>query len=342
MRLPSSLFAIVMVLVFSLGLTMPAEAGRVVVDMAGHPVTVPDTIHRVVTLGPVPVLNSFIFALGKGDTIVNGLPGNLGGPRWKYQYLIAPTLKDRPIVQGPEGGPAVEDILALAPDAVLTMDMRTVEAMARVGLPVIYLSWRRPEDAKAVLRLLAELYGTPEAAERYGRYFDATLARVAARIDRQPEAGRPRVLYASLGRLTQPHLIAEWWIARAGGRSVTSDGRTAESLTFSLEQLLAWDPEVLILANPAEVADAYADPRLAGIAAVRNRRVHAIPMGAHLWGNRTIEQPLTVLWAARIIRPDLFPDLDLDRELATFYAAIFRFDLTPEMIAEILAGRPGL
>lgn len=318
-----------------------AHAERIVEDMAGRAVRVPDTVRRVVTVGPVPVLNSLVLAVGKGDTIANGLPANLGGPRWKYQYLMVPGLDARPVVQSPEGGPSVEDLLALAPDVVLTMDRRTVDLAERVGLPALYLSWRKPEEVKAVIGLLARLYGVPETARTYAGAFDGLLARVAGRVAGRPDAERPRVLYASLKRLTQPHLIAEWWIAQAGGRSVTDDGRAAESMTFSLEQLLAWNPEVLLVSSPAEVAEALADPRLAGLAAVRSRRVHALPMGLHLWGNRTAEQPLTVLWAAGVIRPDLFSDLDPAGEVAAFYRAVFGFPLTPDMAAEILAGRPG-
>lgn len=332
--------AVVLALLFSA--FGQARAERIAEDMAGRAVRVPDTIGRVATIGSVPVLNSLVLAAGKGATIANGLPPNLGGPRWKYQYLLIPGLDGRPVIQSPEGGPSVEDLLALAPDVVLTMDRRTVEMAERVGLPALYLSWRKPDEVKAVIGLLARLHGTPEAAAAYAQAFDGLLGRVAARLAPRPGNERPRVLYASLKRLTQPHLIAEWWIAQAGGRSVTDDGRAAESVTFSLEQLLAWNPEVLLVASPAEVAEAYADPRFAGLAAVRHRRVHALPMGLHSWGNRTAEQPLTVLWAASVIHPGLFADLDLPAEVTAFYRAVFGFALTPEMAAEILAGRPGM
>lgn len=330
--------AVLALLLFASG---QAHAERIVEDMAGHAVRVPDTIHRVVTIGSVPVLNSLVLAAGKGTTIANGLPPNLGGPRWKYQYLLIPGLDGRPVIQSPEGGPSVEDLLALAPDVVLTMDRRTVEMAERVGLPALYLSWRKPEEVKAVIGLLSRLYGVPEMATAYAGVFDGLLARVTTRVAPRPETERPRVLYASLKRLTQPHLIAEWWITQAGGRSVTDDGRSVEGLTFSLEQLLAWNPEVLLVSSPAEMAEAYADPRLAGLTAIKSRRVHPLPMGLHLWGNRTAEQPLTVLWAASVIRPDLFADLDLPAEVAAFYRAVFGFPLTPDMVTEILAGRPG-
>lgn len=315
-----------------------ALAERPFTDMMGRTVTVPDKVSRVVTIGPVPVLNSFIFALGEANSIINSPPPNLGGPRWWLQSLIAPTAARGPVVQNGDG-PNVEGVVAAAPDVVLTMDRRTVDMLARTRVPVIYLSWRQPEDVKAVIRLLGALYVKPEAAEAYGRYFDDVLARVDARTAALREDQRPRVLYAQLKRLSQPHQIAEWWIAKAGGRSVTNDNRSAEAFNFTIEQLLAWDPEVIIVGNNDDVAAAYADKRMAGISAIKHRRVHVVPMGAHLWGNRTAEQPLTVLWTAKTIYPELFSDIDMRHEVAAFYRAFFKIELQPDQIADILESR---
>jgi iron complex transport system substrate-binding protein len=307
--------------------------------MAGRDVVISDHISRIATIGPVPVLNSFVFALGEAKSLVNGLPPNLSGPRWKLQYLVDPDLAQRPVLQGGGGAPLVEGLLETRPDIVLTMDRQTIDLVARAHTPAVFLAWRQPEDVKAVMRLLGQIYGKAEAAETYCSYFDATLGKIAARLAQQP-AQRPRVLYASLKRMTQPHLIAEWWIAKAGGRSVTEGERPTEALTFSREQVLAWDPEVMIVSSAAEVADAYADPRLATVSAIRNRRVAVIPTGVHLWGNRTVEQPLTVLWAAQLIHPDLFRDWDIRDEIGSFYATFFKTPLTKPQVEEMLGGRP--
>lgn len=307
-------------------------------DMAGRRISLSAPATKIATIGPVPVLNGFAFALGEQAAIVNGLPPSLGGPRWWMQYRAAPGLDQRPVIQSADGLPALETILGLAPQLVLTMDRRTIDTLDKFGLPVVFLAWRQPEDVKAVIRLLGELLGRREAAETYCRYFDETLGKVAAKVDSIPQDQRPRVLYASLARLTQPHLIAEWWIAKAGGRSVTDDGRNVESLTFSIEQLLAWNPEVMILANRDEIAAAYADPRLAELSAVRNHRIFSVPLGTHVWGNRTIEQPLTVLWAAGLFHPDLFQDLPVRREMTDFYARFVGLSLSSDDIERILAG----
>jgi iron complex transport system substrate-binding protein len=318
----------------------PVFAERAVTDMAGRTVKVPDKIGRVGTIGPVPVLNSFVFAVGEAATIANNLPPNLGGPRWRFQYVVAPGLTAHPIIQSGEG-PSVEGVLQVSPDVVLTMDRPTIDLLERTRVPVIYLAWRQPDDVKAVMRLLGDLYGKQDAAETYCRYFDATIAKVSARTEGLGPDQKPRVLYGSLKRLTQPHRIAEWWIAKAGGISVTDDGRIQEAFNFSIEQVLDWNPEVIIVSSAQEVADAYADARLANVSAIKNRRVHAVPMGVHVWGNRTVEQPLTILWAAKLIHPELFGDVTMPDEVRSFYSSFFKTSLTDAEIAEILEGRAG-
>lgn len=316
----------------------PAFAERVVTDMAGRTVKVPDKIARVGTIGPVPVLNSFVFAMGEAGSIVNNLPPNLGGPRWRFQYVVAPGLANHPVIQTGQG-PNIEGVIEASPDVVLTMDRTTIDLLERTHIPTLYLSWQKPGDVKAVMHLLGELYGKQDVADAYNRYFDETIGRVGSRVDGLRDDQRPRVLYADIRRLTQPHKIAEWWIAKAGGRSVTDDGRIGEAFNFSIEQVLAWNPEVIIVTAEPEIADAYADARLANVSAIKNRRVYAIPMGVHVWGNRTVEQPLTVLWAAKVFHPDLFADIAIDDEIRAFYGRFFRANLSRDDVGAILAGR---
>jgi iron complex transport system substrate-binding protein len=312
-----------------------AAQARAIIDMAGRSVAIHDRIERVVTLGAVPVINGFLFALHEQDELANGLPPELAR---KYQYVFAPGLAGKPIVQGAEKGLAVEDILALKPDLVLTMDLATAQRLGDLGLPVVLLRWTAPDDVKALMALLGEVFGKADLARDYAAYFDAVEQRVSAWAGAAAASQRPRVLYVNLRRLTQPHRIAEWWITKAGGRSVTDDGRLQESVTFSLEQMLAWDPEIMIVADQGELKMAYADPRLHDLAAVRGRRIFVAPMGAHLWANRTIEQPLTLLWAATLIHPERISREQLQGEAAAFYARFFNKALSNEQIDEILAG----
>ncbi|MBY6239631.1 ABC transporter substrate-binding protein [Methylosinus sp. Sm6] len=315
----------------------PVEC-RTIVDMDGRSVTLPDKISRIVTIGPVPVLNGFLFAFGRQQSIVNGLPRELARNR---QFVFAPELASRPVVQSSASGLAVEDIVALRPDLVLTMDRAATDKLAGLGLPVVMLKWREPHDIETLMALLGDVLEERQVAADYARYFEAVLTRIETTLGAVDETKRPRVLYVNYRRLTQPHRIAEWWIARAGGRSVTDDGREQESVTFSLEQLIAWNPEVIIVADRGEVEMAMAEPRLRGVAAVRDKRVHVAPAGAHLWANRTIEQPLTILWAASTLHPEKFSRGQLESEMRSFYERFFHMSLVREQLDEILAGSSG-
>jgi iron complex transport system substrate-binding protein len=318
-----------------------SEPGRrTVTDMAGRTVQLPEQVNRVVTLGSLPVLNSFVFTMGEGRTLINGLADFGLSPHWRYQFVFAPHLTHLPAMQQPNRDPNLEAILLARPDVVLTMHRASVDLLESNNIPTIFLAWREPEDVKACMTLLGDIFRKPAAAERYRRYFDDTLARIAAKVNPVPAPSRPRVLYFHPETLTQPRLIAEWWIPAAGGISVTDDGRTAESRTFTLEQVILWDPDVLMVTTLKDVTAVYTDPTFRQLKAAKHERVYVAPVGAHTWAHRTAEQPLTVLWAAKRLHPDLFVDLDLAAEVKAFYRDFFSYELTDIQVTEILGGTP--
>lgn len=313
-------------------------AERTITDMADRKVELEIPAQRVVTLGSVPVINSFVFALGGADRIVSGLPEFARRPGWKYQLVFAPKIADLPQMQDANRAPSLEAILRAKPDVAITLDRSSVDPLAGNGVPTVFLSWREPEDVKTVMTVLGDVLGKPEQAAAYGAYFDSSVADVKTRLAKRPALALPKVLYMDAKTLSQPHLIAEWWIEAAGGASVTAGKRSAESLSFTVEQLLAWDPDVIFLATPADRKTFFEHPAMKELRAAKAGRVHVVPTGAHRWGNRTIEQPLTVTWAASLIHPELFADVKLTERTTDFYQRFFGHALTEAQVAEILSG----
>lgn len=335
----SRLDAIAGIFLFAMASIWPSQDAhaRKLVDMAGRVVDVPDHVERVVTLGAVPVINGFLFALGEQAVVANGVPAELSR---KIHLVFSPALAGKPIVQGAEKGLAIETIVGLKPDLILTMDRATADSLTKLGLPVAFLQWSEPSDVKGVMRLLGEVFHKQDEARNYAAWFDQEIQKVVEKIE-SSRANRPRVLYVNFRRLTQPHKVAEWWIPQAGGFSVTDNGRLQESFTFSLEQILSWNPEIMIVADQSERQMALDEPRLQEVEAVKNRKVYVAPAGAHLWANRTVEQPLTVLWAASVFHPELFTASQLRGEMAQFYERFFHVRLSDEQINEILTGSHG-
>ncbi len=311
---------------------------RFVSDMAERKVAVPRKISRIATIGSVPVLNSFVFALGEGDKIINGLSYFAASRRYKYQTVFAPALAHLPSLQNSSGlSVDIEALLKASPDVVFTMDLSTANLLEKRGFSVVFLAWRQSDDIKRLMRLVGQVLNRQKAANEYIRYFDGTVKRIRETVSRIPQRQRPKVLYCNVRSLTQPHLIAEWWIETAGGRSVTNNGRKMEAFPFSMEQLLSWDPDILLVSSPEDLKEVYGDRRFHSIKAVRSRRVYVVPLVAHLWANRTVEQPLTLLWAAKIFHPGPFKDVNLVKETGDFYGRFFHYRMSDQETQRILS-----
>jgi iron complex transport system substrate-binding protein len=312
---------------------------RMITDMAGRDVEIPDPVESVITLGSVPVQNSFILALGKGDTIKNNLPESFQKQgRWKYQYVFIPQLADEPSIQVSSNQPNVEQIIGMNPDLCFTMDKGTVELLEGSGVPVIFLSWVDEADVQDLMTLLGEIYHEPDRAAEFLKYFDQTTSRVSAIADTIPDEERKKVLYLNYKSMSVPHKIADWWISTAGGISVSSDPRGTESLEVDPEIVNAWNPDVIIVASESDIDGLLSDEQFSEITAVKNKAIYNGPFGAHIWANRGIELPLMVLWTAKTVYPDHFNSIDLEKETADFYQRFFGTSLTDDQVQEILSG----
>lgn len=315
------------------------ETTKTVTDMAGRTVEIPANIEHVITLGSVPVLNSFIIALGKGDTISNNLPESFTKQgRWKYQYVFVPQLADEPPIQVTSNQPNIEQIIDLKPDVCFTMDKATVELFKDSGIPVIYLSWVDDTDVNGLMTLLGEVFGEEEQAAAYLQYFDETVTKVKTIADTIPDSERKKVLYLNYQSLSVPHKIADWWISTAGGISVSSEPRSTESLEVGPEIVNAWNPDVIIVASQSDIDGLRNDERFAHVTAVKEGAIYNGPFGAHIWANRGIELPLMTIWTAKTIYPEKFSGIDLEQEMTDFYRQFFGYSLTSDQIAEILSG----
>lgn len=315
------------------------SSGRQVVDMAGRSVAVPERIERIASAGGSPAVNAFLFLFGQGPRIVTGLPPQFAGAYWKYQRRFGPNIAHAPVVSGPPPAwaPDLEAVLRLAPDLCFVVGAEAARQLERAGLPALVLDWNRIASVDLTVRLLGEVFALPRRAQDWFDWRADLLDRIAARL--APLPPRPRVLYARMAGLTQPIMVpANHLIEQAGGRSVTAADKPLhlDVFRFSLEQLLAWDPEVLLCAFPGEVAPTLADPRLQGVAAVRAGRVYPVPRGAHIWTHYTPEQPLGVLWLARLLHPQALAGLDPAIETRTFYQRFFELTLEPEEVLDIL------
>lgn len=308
-----------------------------VTDMAGRKVEVPFKIERIGTLGSVGVLNAFVELMGAGDKIYNQMPASFTkGDQWKMQYEFAPQIASGPLFESGSREILIENIIQAKPDVCFTMTKDTANFLGQNGIACVYLEWKDVEDVKTAVALMGETLGKQDMAAKYISYFDEKLDQAEKLTANLAEDDKITVLYGNPVTFSQPHVIAEWWITEAGGRSVTNDGRTANSLTYTMEDILQWNPDVMILTGENQINDMNANKNYSGITAVRNNAFHTIPTVAHVWGNRTVEQPLTVLWTMYHLYPELMPRKTLEQEIRNFYSEFFLYDMSDAQIAAII------
>lgn len=118
-------------------------------------------------------------------------------------------------------------------------------------------------------------------------------------------------------------------IRLAGGANAAAKLLDAYWVEISYEQLLAWDPEYILLASDAEysVEDVLADPNLADCSAVANGNVYQMPGDAEAWDSPVPGGILGAVWLSGILHPDLCPEADcaamIDEYYETFYGFVY-------------------
>ncbi|OPY61856.1 MAG: iron-dicitrate transporter substrate-binding subunit [Syntrophorhabdus sp. PtaU1.Bin002] len=321
-----------------------SDRGRVIVDMAARSVAVPGNPRRVVTLGSAPVINSFVFAMGKGGTIINGLPAAKQFNRsdcCRFQTIFAPQLDTQPSLEGGDWSLKSETLLLLRPDVVFTGAIKHTGLLEKLGISTVYIALNgRGETNKEIMALLGRVYSKEHESNRYIEYFDSVMHRVRDRIRDIPEKEKVRALYCNFKVMTQTSITTDWWIEAAGGISLGKDGPLKDGIrSFSAEHVLAWNPDIWIVSVPDEIDMVYRDFRFKNVTAVKNKKVFSVPVGSIRWSHPTSEQPLGVLWAAKLFYPERFKDLNIEAEMKYFYLTFFRYRLSGKEIKEMLTGR---
>lgn len=310
-----------------------------VTDIAGRTLNVPEKVTRVATLGAVAPLNSFLFMLGKGGAISNGLPQFFQTSYWGMQRRLGPQLSSLPVVAGSDGQPNTEALLKLAPDVVLTSSQSAVRGLEAANLPVLYFEWKDFGDLINTAELLGTLFRAEARAADFRRYCEKNVERVTAGLSITKDTARPsRIAFLRMKTLSQPARIANWTLAAAAGENVGRYTLAAGQAAMTLEMLLKADPEVLIVWSREERDTLLADPRFAQMSAVRQQQVYPVPVGATPWLAPGVEQCLGVLWVAQRLHPERFSDLDMVRETRDFYRRFFGVAIEAREAESILNG----
>ena len=314
-----------------------AESSPVATDAPGYyPVTVTDQASREITIEQEPqriitayyITSSLLIALDLDDRIV-GIENN---PEKRAIYsLSAPELLELPQI-GTAKELDIEAVMALEPDLlILPMKLKnTVPLLEELGLTVLIVD---PEDQHRVndmIRLVGEATNKNELAENILSWISSQQDFLA---DALTDIQMPAVYLAgnsSMLKTAGDAMYQADMIRLAGGGNVAAAIEDTYWAEIDYEQLLAWDPEYIILAAEATytVEDVLADPNLASCKAVASGNVYRLPNQAEAWDSPVPGSILGAVWLANILHPHKISDAECTTRMNEFYETFYHFTYT--------------
>jgi len=315
-----------------------------ITDDAGRAVSIPARVERVFVAGPPAAILLYTFA---PDLLI----GWTRAPRPEECEFLMPGACAKPEVgrlTGRGNTANLEVVLSLKPD--LIFDVGTItdtyvslanRVQEQTSVPYALLDGRF-EAMAATYRKLGALTRRTEQAEAHARYADETIATIRQRIDRIPESERPRVYYGRGPRGLETGLdgsINMETIEFLGARNVAAE-RKGGLVTVSIEQVLAWNPDVIITIDRDFAASVKSDPLWAPVKAVQNGRVHLSPGLPFGWVDfpPSVNRLIGLWWLAKALYPGQFPE-DLKPLTRDFYTRFYHLTPSDAQIETVLSGR---
>ncbi len=215
------------------------------------------------------------------------------------------------------------------------------ETLSKLGMLVISVPGSKLADLAPGFRAMGRAFKREERGAALAAYAETALAKVASSMQDLPAEKRARIYVAleadGLASVCRDSERSEVF-SLAGAVSVHSCPQGAEEafLRVTFEQIMAYDPEVILVFHPGLMRKIPDDPKWRQLSAVRNGRVYFMPRGPFSWLERPASymRLIGVQWLANKLHPDLYP-LDIKAESKSFMKLFFNLDLSDNQVNEL-------
>lgn len=335
-----------------------ADNTRTITDMTGRTVVVPSEITNVLC----DWMQTVVVVYGVAPDKLEAWPSVMAQANDTKEYFPDP-YESLPLVPGWKGGNGeggnYETFISKKPDVVIVSyypkapDDQSAfslvsERQEKLGsIPVVALSnTMNITNSPALIQFMGDLLGEQDQAKDLIGFYNRVVDMVTQKVASIPEDKRVKVYYCidKDGLSTSGRLYSDL-IELCGGINVASSGNLSESglpagsvPKVSVEQVLNWDPDVIFAEDQSFCSKVGTDPAWKDIKAVKNGRVYHVPKTGFSWFccppgiNRIIGIP----WAAKMMYPDLFKDMDLEGLIKEFHTLFYHKSLSDNQVMKIL------
>lgn len=315
------------------------SATKIITDMAGVKVEIPTKIERIADAWRAH--NEVLTMLGVGDKIVATCIPAKACP---WLHLVNPQMNNAAVCFTTDVN--MEELIKSNPDIVfVSVGTKYIDTIKQAGIPVVQLNFTDFDSLKACYQLTGDILGkdTAKKATDYINYLDSKIKDLSDVTSKTPDTDKPTVLHlASVDpiQVDGNTTIIDNWIKLAGGINAAAEVK-GNFQPVSIEQILAWNPDVIILMSSATAAAKIkTDETWQKVPAIKNGKLYYNPEGAFPWDRYSAEEALQIQWAAKTLYPDAFKNLDIVKETISFYKKFMNYELTTEQANLIIAGLP--
>lgn len=307
----------------------PEDSSISIVDHLGREVKLEKKAEKIVS--GYYITTSALIALGLKDNVIGIEAKAKSRPIYK---LAAPEFLELPNV-GTAKDFDLEGTIALNPDLVI-LPIRlkeAVESLESMGINVIAVN---PEDMvllKETIDMIGKATGTEEKADKLKLYYDEKLSELEGLVSENKMriylGGNSDFLTTATLKMYQNYLIET-----AGGINVASDIDDTYWATISTEQLLAYNPDIIILVPGASYSkdDILNNKNYAQVNAIKNNRVFAMPDALEMWDSPVPSSVLGIMWLSSILHEDDYSFEEFKQDVFDFYKEFYNIEISKDEI----------
>lgn len=327
--------------------TVETVGSKNITDMASRTVQIPASVGNVVATSPPMTTVIYMIAPEK----LTGVNFQWDDDELKY---VPSQYANLPVVGGWYGTQdgSYEEFIASEPDMVIESidergdgDLNTVnERQNKFGeIPVVAVNDTTDvEKIDGSITFIGKVLGAEDNAKKLTDFNDKYLNEVHQKSAQITD--KKTVYYAegNDGLQTNPSNSTHGQlIDLVGGENVANSlaqGNTTSGIQVSMEQIIKWNPDVIITTSPEFYAKIYNDSNWASIDAVKNHEVYLSPQSPFKWFDRPIgaNMIIGVPWTAKCIYPDQYDDIDMVSTTQEFYSDFYHVDLSKDEAKQIL------
>lgn len=329
--------------------TVKNSGAKNITDMIGRNIEIPESLNKVVATSP-PMSTVIYMIAPEKLTALNF--------EWSDDELMYVPSQYRGLPNiggwyGTQDG-SYEQFIASEPDIVIESideggdgDLSTVnERQIKFGkIPVVAVNdTTSVTKVDASITFIGDVIGAKDSAQKLVEFNDKYLDKVNETSSKLSDDDKKTVYYAvdNDGLKTYPSGSTHGQlIDLVGGKNVANSlnhGNTTSGVQVSIEQVISWNPDVIITTDPNFYAKVYNDSNWNSINAVKNHEVYLSPQSPFKWFDRPVgaNMIIGIPWTAKVIYPDKYSDINLVETTKEFYSNFYHFDLSDDQAKEIL------